>query len=52
MGIIRRHLWLFPLLLADFSGAFPARAAFAVKGLPKNALVEIEAVAVAAAAKK
>ena len=29
-----------------FSGAFPARSAFAVKSLPKNALVEIEVVAV------
>lgn len=29
-----------------FTGACPARAAFAVKGLPKGALVEIEAIAV------
>lgn len=29
-----------------FSGAFPARSAFAVKALPKNALVEIEVIAV------
>lgn len=29
-----------------FSGSFPARSAFAVKGLPKNALVEIEVIAV------
>lgn len=28
-----------------FEGAFPARSAFAVKGLPKNALVEIESIA-------
>ncbi len=28
-----------------FTGACPARAAFAVKGLPKGALVEIEAIA-------
>lgn len=31
-----------------FTGAFPARAAFAVAALPRNALVEIEAVAVKA----
>ena len=30
-----------------FEGAFPARAAFEVAALPKNALVEIEAVAYA-----
>lgn len=30
----------------QFSGSFPARSAFAVKTLPKNALVEIEAIAV------
>lgn len=29
----------------QFSGDFPARAAFAVKTLPKNALVEIEVIA-------
>lgn len=29
-----------------FTGACPARATFAVKGLPKGALVEIEAIAV------
>lgn len=29
-----------------FEGDFPARSAFAVKGLPKNALVEIESIAV------
>ncbi len=29
-----------------FEGAFPARSAFAVKDLPKNALVEIECIAV------
>lgn len=29
-----------------FDGAFPARSAFAVKALPKNALVEIECIAV------
>ena len=29
------------------AGSYPARATYAVKGLPKNALVEIEAVAVA-----
>jgi 2-iminobutanoate/2-iminopropanoate deaminase len=31
---------------ARFTGAFPARSAFAVKALPKNALVEIEVIAV------
>ncbi len=31
---------------AQFSGTFPARSAFAVKTLPKNALVEIEVIAV------
>jgi 2-iminobutanoate/2-iminopropanoate deaminase len=31
---------------AQFGEAFPARSAFAVKTLPKNALVEIEAIAV------
>ena len=31
---------------AQFTGIFPARAAFAVKALPKNALVEIEVIAV------
>jgi len=30
----------------QFEGAFPARSAFAVRSLPKNALVEIEVVAV------
>lgn len=30
---------------AQFSGAYPARSAFAVKDLPKGALVEIEVVA-------
>ncbi|MGM9759615.1 MAG: RidA family protein [Parabacteroides sp.] len=30
----------------QFSGAFPARSAVAVKTLPKNALVEIEVIAV------
>ena len=30
----------------QFGGAFPARSAFAVKTLPKNALVEIEVIAV------
>lgn len=30
----------------QFGGAFPARSAFAVKTLPKNALVEIEVVAI------
>ena len=29
----------------QFDGAFPARSAFAVKSLPKDALVEIEAIA-------
>ena len=29
-----------------FDGDFPARSAFAVKALPKNALVEIESIAV------
>ncbi len=29
----------------QFSGAFPARSAFAVKDLPKGALVEIEVIA-------
>lgn len=29
----------------QFSGTFPARSAFAVKTLPKNALVEIEVIA-------
>ncbi len=29
-----------------FRGTFPARSAFAVKALPKNALVEIEVIAV------
>ena len=32
----------------QFSGAFPARLAFAVKELPKQALVEIEVIAVKA----
>ncbi len=31
---------------SQFSGTFPARSAFAVKALPKNALVEIEVIAV------
>jgi 2-iminobutanoate/2-iminopropanoate deaminase len=31
---------------AQFSGIFPARSAFAVQTLPKNALVEIEVIAV------
>jgi 2-iminobutanoate/2-iminopropanoate deaminase len=31
---------------AQFSGIFPARSAIAVKTLPKNALVEIEVIAV------
>lgn len=31
---------------AQFSGAFPARSAVAVKTLPKNGLVEIEVIAV------
>ncbi|MDR0333958.1 MAG: RidA family protein [Dysgonamonadaceae bacterium] len=30
---------------AQFSGTFPARSAFAVQTLPKNALVEIEVIA-------
>ncbi|MCD7930741.1 MAG: RidA family protein [Tannerellaceae bacterium] len=30
---------------SQFDGAFPARAAFAVKTLPKNGLVEIEVIA-------
>jgi len=30
---------------AQFSGIFPARSAFAVQSLPKNALVEIEVIA-------
>lgn len=30
----------------QFTGAFPARSAFAVKALPKGALVEIEVIAV------
>jgi len=30
---------------AQFEGNYPARSAFAVKGLPKGALVEIEAIA-------
>lgn len=29
----------------QFSGVFPARSAFAVKGLPKNAQIEIEVIA-------
>ena len=29
----------------QFTGTFPARSAFAVKSLPKNALVEIEVIA-------
>ena len=29
----------------QFNGSYPARSAFAVKGLPKNALVEIEVIA-------
>ena len=29
----------------QFSGTFPARSAFAVKGLPKNADIEIEVIA-------
>ncbi|HIY49268.1 MAG TPA: RidA family protein [Candidatus Barnesiella excrementavium] len=32
----------------QFNGAFPARSAFAVKELPKQALVEIEVIAVKA----
>ncbi len=31
---------------AQFTGTFPARSAFAVKDLPKGALVEIEVIAV------
>lgn len=31
---------------SQFEGAFPARSAVAVKGLPKGSLVEIEAIAV------
>ena len=31
---------------AQFEGAFPARSAVAVKTLPKNALVEVEVIAV------
>lgn len=31
---------------SNFQGTFPARSAFAVKTLPKNALVEIECIAV------
>lgn len=31
---------------AQFTGTFPARSAFAVKDLPKEALVEIEVIAV------
>ena len=30
---------------SQFSGAYPARSAFAVKDLPKGALIEIEAIA-------
>jgi len=30
----------------QFDGAFPARSAIAAKGLPKNCMVEIEAIAV------
>ena len=30
----------------QFTGAFPARSAFAVKTLPKNGLIEIEVIAV------
>ncbi|MGL5317613.1 MAG: RidA family protein [Bacteroidales bacterium] len=30
---------------SNFEGTFPARSAFAVKALPKNALVEIEVIA-------
>lgn len=33
---------------AQFSGAFPARSAVAVKTLPKNGLVEVEVIAVKA----
>ena len=29
----------------QFSGTFPSRSAFAVKGLPKNAAIEIEVIA-------
>jgi 2-iminobutanoate/2-iminopropanoate deaminase len=29
----------------QFSGTYPARSAFAVKGLPKNAQIEIEVIA-------
>lgn len=29
----------------QFSGTYPARSAFAVKGLPKNAAIEIEVIA-------
>lgn len=32
---------------AQFEGAFPARSAVAVKMLPKNALVEVEVIAIA-----
>ena len=31
---------------SQFEGAFPARSAFAVKSLPKNAMIEIEVIAV------
>ena len=31
---------------SQFTGTFPARSAFAVKGLPKNADIEIEVIAV------
>ena len=31
---------------AQFNGSFPARSAFAVKALPKSAMVEIEVIAV------
>lgn len=31
---------------SQFNGTFPARSAFAVKTLPKNALVEIEVIAI------
>ena len=30
----------------QFSGTYPARSAFAVKGLPKNAQIEIEVIAI------
>jgi 2-iminobutanoate/2-iminopropanoate deaminase len=30
----------------QFDGAFPARSAIAAKGLPRNCMVEIEAIAV------